>query len=391
MGKPSPGIERTRKAETYRIAIIGCGRMGQHYGEHYRLWEGARIVAIAEWNEERRQVVGKRFGVTALYKEADGLLREVVPDIAVVMTPTKFMKDAVIASAEAGAKAVQVERPMAARLSDADAMVDVCRKRGVKLGGGGLERAKWEVDVAGRWLQEGRFGPPIGASVRHYISPVGCQGCRTSVLRHFTGAEVDRVISWCGPPGGLTEEATDGELQFRALFHLTSGLECPVFGEPGEAPEGGLPGVDVWTEDTLVRWNRHGGPPFIYQGKDSRGARRRIDPRYPPQPYREYLARNHDFLNRLGYRGHERDYLVGPIWSLIEAVETGKDPWISGHDLRQALEIAIACKRSSQLGNVPVSLPLEDRSLAFLPKPYRWLGGDVSGRPQSAEEAAGTL
>ena len=63
--------------------------------------------------------------------------------------------------------------------------------------------------------------------------------------------------------------------------------------------------------------------------------------------------------------------------------------WISGHDLRQALEVAIACKLSAQRANVPVSLPLEDRSLSLLPRPYRWVGGDASGKPQTAEEAEG--
>ena len=138
----------------------------------------------------------------------------------------------------------------------------------------------------------------------------------------------------------------------------------------------------------MVRWNRHGGPPFVYRGKDSRGARIRIDPQYPPPPYASFLVQNRDSLDRLGYRGHEMDCLVAPIWSLIEAVESGKEPWVSGHDLRQALEIAIACKRSSQLGNVPVKLPLEDRSLPFCPSPT---GGweEMSRVVPTSQEAAG--
>jgi hypothetical protein len=83
------------------------------------------------------------------------------------------------------------------------------------------------------------------------------------------------------------------------------------------------------------------------------------------------------------------NYLVSSIRSFVDAVVTGSDLFVSGHDLRQALEIAIASKLSAQLGNKPVKLPLEDRSLALYPRKYRWLGGDASGRPQSSEEAAG--
>jgi len=65
----------------------------------------------------------------------------------------------------------------------------------------------------------------------------------------------------------------------------------------------------------------------------------------------------------------------------------GPEPWVTGHDLRQALEAAIASKLSAQLGSVPVKLPLKDRSLSLLPRPYRWIGGDETGRYQSLEEA----
>lgn len=44
--------------EKLRVAIIGCGRMGQYYAEVYRALPDTEIVAIAEWNPERRKVVG---------------------------------------------------------------------------------------------------------------------------------------------------------------------------------------------------------------------------------------------------------------------------------------------------------------------------------------------
>ena len=57
-------------------------------------------------------------------------------------------------------------------------------------------------------------------------------------------------------------------------------------------------------------------------------------------------------------------------------METGSELAISGHDLRQALEVAIAATLSARWGSVPVKLPLEDRSLTLYPRPNRWLGGD---------------
>ena len=70
-------------------------------------------------------------------------------------------------------------------------------------------------------------------------------------------------------------------------------------------------------------------------------------------------------------------------------MDAGSEPAISGHDLRQALEVAIASKLSAQLGSVPVKLPLKDRSLTLYPSPYRWSGGDTTGTFLTLDEAAG--
>jgi predicted dehydrogenase len=375
------GIRRAFSQEKYRVAIIGCGRMGQLFAEVYRAMPDAELVAIAEWNPERRRVVGERFGVKALYQDVNALLKDMVPDIAAVITPTKFMKDAVIACAEAGVKGVSTDKPMAARLSDADQMVDACARHNVVFAGGNLQRAKPEVQEAARRLWAGEYGQPSGVAMHGFGGEIVGGGCQyLSVLRLLTRAEVDEVIAWASPTAALAQPSDEG-LNINARFHLTSGMECQVFGPTAALPQGETPliGVDVWTGDSLVRWNW--GAPEIFRGTDSKGARMRIDPKYAPFPWR-------DIVTKAGLTPAE-DYLVGSIRSFLDAVRTGSELWISGRDLRQALEIAIACKLSAQLGNRPVKLPLEDRSLALFPSAYRWLGGDATKQPQTPEEASG--
>ena len=128
-------------SKKYKVAIIGCGRLGQLYAEAYSGYPDTEIVAIAEYNSERRKAVGERFGVKALYKDADDLLNDIIPDIAAIVTPTKFYKDAVIKCAEAGVKAISADKPIAAKLSDADEMVSICESKGVIFAGGCLFRA----------------------------------------------------------------------------------------------------------------------------------------------------------------------------------------------------------------------------------------------------------
>ena len=123
---------------SYRVAIVGCGRMGQHYAEVYQALPDTDVVAIAEYDPERRRAVGERFGVGALFPDAAAMLREVVPDIAAVVLPGKYIKDAVVACAEAGVRGVSTDKPIGACLADVDAMVEVCRERGVVFAGGNL-------------------------------------------------------------------------------------------------------------------------------------------------------------------------------------------------------------------------------------------------------------
>ncbi len=347
----------------YTVGIIGCGRLGQHYAEVYQTLPNTELVAIAEYNDERRAAVGQRFGVDQLFKDADSMYRSVVPDLVAVVLPGKYIKEAVIASAQAGVKGVSTDKPIEARLSDADEMVTACEQAGVIFAGGNLQRAISEVQEAAGWLRSGELGQLRGASVHAWGGEISGGGCQhISVLRLLAQAEVTEVIAWGKPEEALNQESDEG-LVINGLFRLSNGLECPVFGEetPGR-------GVDVWTDSSMVSWDW--GPPQVYQGFDDDGKRLPFERTYSPLKYPRFT------------------YLGTSVLSFLDAVER-QDPsalFISGHDLRQALEVAIAAKFSALHGSVPLRLPLEDRSMTLYPRAYRWLGGDQSGREQSVDE-----
>jgi predicted dehydrogenase len=348
----------------HRVAIIGCGNMGMYYADAYTEFPDTEIVAIAEYNDERRQAVGERFGVKALYKDVHALLKDVVPDVAAIITPTKFMKEAVIACVEAGVKGVSTDKPIAAKLSDADEMVNACKKHRIVYSGGCLQRAIPEVQDAAARIRSGEFGTIIGAAVHGWGGQISGGGCQhIAVLTLLVDAAVDEVIAWGSPPETLEQE-DDTDLNIHGRFHLTSGIECAVFGTPTP-----LRGVSVWTEDSLIEWDW--APPRIYKGFDKEGVRVEIDPEYDHPPYESRSGRG--------------KYLDNSIRKFLAAVENGGELAISGDNLRHALEVAVAAKVSAVSGSRPVKLPLKDRSLSLHPSPYRWAGGDAMGRGQSVE------
>ena len=344
------------------VAVIGCGRLGQHYATAYSTFPDTELIAIAEHSPERRKLVGERFGVKALYSDAEELFAQVVPDVAAVVLPGKYIKDAVIAAAQAGVKGVSTDKPIGATLADADEMVEMCEERGVVFGGGNLQRAIGEVQEAAGWLRAGEFGQVIGACIHRWGGEISGGGCQhVSVLRLFTGAEVAEVTAWAKPQDVL-EGDCDAGLIANARFEMSNGLSVQVFGE--ETPYGG---ADAWTEDALIRWDWD--VPEVYQGFDEGGRRIKLDRPYTPYEWSQYW------------------YLGTSIRSFLDAVRTGSELYVSGHDLRQALEVAIAAKFSALRGNVPLKLPLEDRSLTLYPSPGRWLGADPTGHGQKLEDA----
>ena len=182
--------------------------------------------------------------------------------------------------------------------------------------------------------------------MRHGRSPRrgGCQ--HISVLRLLAGAEVEEVIAWAVPQEALVNESDDG-LIVNGLRRLPGGIECPVFAQKTSSG-----GVDDWTADSLVRWSW--GPPELYKGFDVGEVRVRLD-----HQYQRYCWSQHS-------------YLTGSVRSFLPAVETGGELAIPGHDLHQALEVAISAKHSAFLGSVPVKLPSETAS-------WRCTRGSIGG------------
>jgi len=361
-----------------RVGVVGCGRMGQYFAEAYQRMPDTELAAIAEWNDERRKLVGERFRVKALFKDAPAMMRDQKLDLVAIITPTKFMNEAVLVAAEAEVAGISTDKPIAAKLADADEMVQACEKRKIVFAGGNLQRARWQTQVVAQRLRAGQYGKIVGAAVHGYGGEISGGGCQhVSMLHLLTGAEVSEVMAW-GYPVKALERDDDQGLMINGRWRLSNGLECPVFGDRDP-----LSGVEVWTDrGTSVRWSWNA--PRIFEQAGRNGSRKEVDAAYPPFPWKH-------IFEKPPLRPDD-DYLVASIRSFVDTVHLRRPSsslFISGKDLRQALEVAIACKQSARQGNASVPLPLADRSLALLPSPYRWLGGDAVGSVQTLEEAAG--
>lgn len=135
---------RRFKAAVIGLGFIGAGDpiAGQAIGQSVAGLDGTHaqvfaehpqveLVSGADLDAGRRSRFEQRQGLSRTYADYREMLAVEKPDIVSVATHAPLHADMVIAAAEAGARAVLCEKPLATRLSDGDRAVQACRARGV--------------------------------------------------------------------------------------------------------------------------------------------------------------------------------------------------------------------------------------------------------------------
>jgi predicted dehydrogenase len=142
-----------------RVAVIGCGGIGNRRGTAVRAVEGAELVIGVDVNAEAARAFGEKFGVE------HGTDWEAVvarPDIemVIVSTANNFHAPISIAALEQG-KHVLCEKPLARNPEECRAMVEAARRSGAKLKTGFNHRYSHQAWKAYELYQEGAIGAII--------------------------------------------------------------------------------------------------------------------------------------------------------------------------------------------------------------------------------------
>jgi len=147
------------------FALVGCGHVATKHVEALTRVSGARLAAVCDIDGVRAKAFGDRYTVPA-FTDMDAMLRG-VPGIAVVciLTPTGFHAEHAIRVASYR-KHVVVEKPMALRLDDADAMISACERAGTRLFVVKQSRYNAPVQRLRRAVDAGSFGKFVMGTVR---------------------------------------------------------------------------------------------------------------------------------------------------------------------------------------------------------------------------------
>lgn len=117
--------------EKLNLGVIGLGAIGQKHCSAISVLERAKLVAVADINEQVLSSTAAQYGATP-YADVQELLQHPGLDAVVVATPDDLHREACVLAAEAG-KHILVEKPLATTLEDSRAIIDAAESAKVKL------------------------------------------------------------------------------------------------------------------------------------------------------------------------------------------------------------------------------------------------------------------
>ncbi|MCH8294155.1 Gfo/Idh/MocA family oxidoreductase [Candidatus Poribacteria bacterium] len=346
--------------KTYRVAIVGLGRMGstldQSIASASRASQRLEVVAGAETIPERRAAFREKWGIEAVYEDYQEMIEKEKPDlVGVCTTATGLPKpgnrapspnfrddshaDIAVHAANAGVPMLFVEKAISCSVRKADAVLEACRKHGTVLNTGVLRRFSRRYKMIRELIERGDIGEPQAAVVYGAAS-----------LMHVHIHWMDTVSYLLGDP---QIAAVRGDLLPRDLKIVGNGLEVDpqatfqiAFANGIEAwsvPVGGREYEVVGTEGT-VRSMRDGAAVTFRKTNTTEG--------WPLQWEGELFPEESPV-----------DTVVSCLDDLVDSYESGRPSLGNIEVTHHITEACITVAESHRQGGTWIQLPMANRDL----------------------------
>ncbi len=150
------------------FALMGCGRIAQRYAQilSQKKVRGGCVVAVCDIKKERARTLGEKYSLPWFTDahEMMSAMKDTI-DVIAILTESGLHAKHTLEMAQYR-KHLVVEKPMALRLEDADAMIHACDQAKIKLFVVKQNRFNYPVMKMREALEEGRFGKIVMGTVR---------------------------------------------------------------------------------------------------------------------------------------------------------------------------------------------------------------------------------
>lgn len=162
----------------YRIAIAGAGRATEEItlqaftlGKSFADLRGGHIVAVADPNTARQELMKNRYGIPNTYNSVNEMMDAGLADLLIVNSPVQFHHEHAITAIEKGIPFI-LEKPATSTADQLKNIRDLAEEHGVK--GTVVHNYKFKDGFrkAIKWYENGSLGNIINAE-RVWMSPPG--------------------------------------------------------------------------------------------------------------------------------------------------------------------------------------------------------------------------
>src|SRR5208283_2017414 len=167
------------------VGVIGVGYLGQHHARIFAELDGARLVGVADTDEDRAGEIAEKYGCKACsdYRE----LFDAVDALSIV-TPTSIHYQVAMDCILAG-KDILIEKPITSTTEEADRLIAASREAGTLIQVGHLERYNPVVTALYSLLDV-----PVFIEAER-LSPFQSRGVDVDIILDLMIHDIDVVLS----------------------------------------------------------------------------------------------------------------------------------------------------------------------------------------------------
>ena len=320
----------------YKAALIGCGKRGLENALAISETPNMELVALSDPSTENANAVNEECGseATTIYADHRKMLEKEQPDFCAICVWTGLHLPLFRDCAEAGVKAVFLEKPMAGTWYDSKEIARIAEETGCQLFLSHQRRFNHGNQLARQMFAEGLFGDILRLDL---YSPCGLLDCGTHTL--------DQAFSYLGDEVGV--QWVHGAIDVSDINELFGVPEASFFSGHLMYDNGILgsifcktfPGQDHWTG--LKVFGTKGFMEFGWGGDVSRYTIYDQPDFTPPE-----IDTDTD------------DPLLKSYESIVESMETGTKSPLDYHNSLRATEVVFALYESVRT-NRRIDLPLK--------------------------------
>lgn len=348
-----------------KYALIGCGRIAMNHIKA-AVNNKLQIIAVCDLDPEKMEMILGKNGLQtdqniSRFTDYKDMIEKVRPELISIATESGKHAEIALYCIEKGINLI-IEKPMAMSISDANHIIELAEKKGVKVSACHQNRFNVAIQELRKAIESGRFGKLSHGSIhvrwnrgKQYYDQAPWRGTweqdggalmnqcihGIDLLRWMMGGEIEEVYGTTRQQFHPYLEAEDVGM---AVVKFKNGAIGTIEGTTNVFPQN--------LEETLYIFGENGTVKIGGTSTNNIDVWNFADENETDQKNKGLEEQTSNVYGN----GHTSLFA-----DVIQAIQNDRPPYVDAYAGRNALEVVLAIYKSQKTGR-PVSFPLEDFS-----------------------------